>query len=442
MCRPVVRALVVACLVLGWPRGATAHPHWIRVDTPNFIVVGTGERHLANIGAAFEGFREALRRLVSKNAVTSPVPTVVFVFPDDRSFEPFKPRYEGQSVNVGALYASQPHINYILLGPAHADDDDLRGVFHEFTHLVIRNTSPGIPLWLNEGLAEYYSAFRIENDGRAVVIGGPIESHLRVLARERWIPLPELIATDQSSAQYNERSRRSMFYAESWLLVHMLLQRTPDRSSEVARYVDQTLAGVPSDAAWAQAFGRDDVMASLRQYAERPMLKSERHIMPAPIEAAGGSEIPFSESDRAMIFDEAMVALGRKDQAPPRKLNASSADWFDDYMVAADLFASGVPAEQADRRAALEALDRVLAKRPDLLNALSMCGILDDITGRDPPRAVEYLRAVHRAVPARDDYSLAFAEALARSGEFASAKAVVQDVIDHPHLEGMKQQAL
>lgn len=440
--RGVTRTFVAACLLLGWSRTASAAPRWIRVDTPNFIVIGTGgERHLANIGAEFEGFREALTRLVSKTAASSPVPTVVIVFPDDRSFAPYKPTYEGHPVNVGGLYAGESHINYILLGPSYADDD-LRGLFHEYTHLVIRNTSPGIPLWLNEGLAEYYSSFQIGNDGRSVVIGGPIDSHLRVLARERWLPLSTLIATDESSPQYNENSRRSIFYAESWLLVHMLLQATPDRSSALAAYVDATLAGAPADAAWAQAFGRDDVMAALRQYADRPMLKSRRYVMSAPIHVGAESAVSFSDADRTMLLNEALAALGRTDHAPPRTPTSAGADWFDDYMIAADLFADGVPMGEANRLTALAALDRVLAKRPDLLNALYMCGILDDVTGRDPPRAVDDLRKVHRAVPARDDYSLAFAEALARSGDFANAKAVTADVIAHPHLDGMKQQAL
>src|SRR5690348_13399911 len=100
----------------------------------------------------------------------------------------------------------------------------------------------------------------------------------------------------------------------------MLLQGTPDRSRALAAYVDLTLAGLPADAAWTQAFGRDDVMAALRQYSERPMLKSQRYVMPSPIEAGSGAEVSFSDSDRAMLFDEALFALGRKNhaQAPTR----------------------------------------------------------------------------------------------------------------------------
>lgn len=449
---------------------ALAEPQWIRLDTPNFIVIGASSaQRLANIGAEFEGFREALTRLVSQTAVSSPVPTVVIVFPDEATFQPFKPRYRGSTVNVGGLFASQSSVNYILLGPAH-QDDGLRNLFHEYTHLVIRNTSPGIPLWLNEGLAEYYSSLEIEDNGQSVAIGRPIDSHLRTLQREPWIPLADLLATSQSSPQYNESARRGMLYAESWGLVHMMLQGTPDRSARLAGYVDRVLSGIPQDEAWGQAFPHDDVVGALRLYLEHPVLRSRHYAMSGPIGGVAAIRAPLSESARETLFGEVMMALGDKDHARDLFARASQldptsfraafgaseasttgrphatltpgGDWFDAYMTAADVFANGVPPEGPDRLTALAALDRVLLTRGDLLNALYMCGILDDVTGRDPPRGLEYLRSVHRAVPARDDYSLALAEGLARSGDFANAKAVTQDVIEHPHLDGMKQQAL
>lgn len=466
----LARAIFVVLSLAAVVAPAFAEPRWIRVDTPNFIVIGaSSERQLANIGAEFEGFREALTHLLSQTAVSSPVPTVVIAFPNETTFEPFRPRYHGTTVNVGGLYASQASINYILLGPPHGDDD-LRSLFHEYTHLVIRNTSPGIPLWLDEGLAEYYSSFQVDDKGRSVLVGRPIDSHLQTLRRDAWLPLPALLATSRSSPQYNENARRSVFYAESWALVHLLLQGTPDRSTRLAGYVERVLDGMPQSDAWAEAFANDDVFGALHLYVQRPVLASRHYVMSTPIGEVRATQADLTESARETLFGEVMIALGDKDHARAHFARASqldpasfraafgmseasiseqphatlsrAPDWFEAYMTAADIFANGVPAEGPDRLTALAALDRVLAVRGDLLNALYMGGILDDVTGRDPPRGLEYLRRVHRAVPARDDYSLAFAEGLARSGDFANAKAVTEDVIAHPHLEGMQQQAL
>src|SRR4029079_8609542 len=57
---------------------------WNRVDTPNFVVIGTGsDRSLTDVGLQFEGFREALSRIVSPTATATAVPTIVIVFPSD-----------------------------------------------------------------------------------------------------------------------------------------------------------------------------------------------------------------------------------------------------------------------------------------------------------------------------------------------------------------------
>ena len=52
-------------------RSSAADQKWTRVDTPNFIVIGTvGESRLRSIGAQFEGFREALTKLLSRAAAS------------------------------------------------------------------------------------------------------------------------------------------------------------------------------------------------------------------------------------------------------------------------------------------------------------------------------------------------------------------------------------
>src|SRR4051812_46179242 len=156
-----------ACLVLVLllPRSVAAEPKWIRVDTPNFIIIGAvGEGRLRSVGMQFEGFREALTLLFSSKATTTAVPTVVVVFPDDKTFDPFKPVYQGKKVDIGGLFVPRQDINYILIGPERSSDS-LRSVFHEYAHLVVSNVAPNLPVWLNEGLAEYYSTFELTNDG-------------------------------------------------------------------------------------------------------------------------------------------------------------------------------------------------------------------------------------------------------------------------------------
>ena len=131
----------------------------------------------------------------------------------------------------------------------------LRTIFHEYVHLVIDNVSEGMPLWLNEGLAEYYSTFQVDDGGRRALIGQAIPAHLQLL--DRPAPLP-----DSGTAR---RRRR---------LAVLQRGRAPDRSStrsrgrsctcsSPARRIARTLlgqygrlvaGGTPSLDAWQQVF--------------------------------------------------------------------------------------------------------------------------------------------------------------------------------------------
>ena len=71
------------------------------------------------------------------------------------------------------------------------------------------------------------------------------------------IPLPELLAVNQSSPLYNEGDRRSIFYAESWALTHYLLTERPNGGAEVNKYVTAVAGGVPADAAFTRCIRRN-----------------------------------------------------------------------------------------------------------------------------------------------------------------------------------------
>jgi tetratricopeptide (TPR) repeat protein len=78
-------------------------------------------------------------------------------------------------------------------------------------------------VWFNEGLAEYYSTFTPAANGKTAMLGRPIARHV-LLLRERFLPIADLIAVDHGSPLYNEGERASIFYAESWALLHYLLK--------------------------------------------------------------------------------------------------------------------------------------------------------------------------------------------------------------------------
>jgi hypothetical protein len=87
---------------LPWLGAAAPQTEWRRVDTPNFVVIGeVGARELGEAATQFEGFHETLRRVLGQGAMSTAVPTIIFVFPSDRAFTPFMPVSNGKTLEVG-----------------------------------------------------------------------------------------------------------------------------------------------------------------------------------------------------------------------------------------------------------------------------------------------------------------------------------------------------
>jgi len=98
--------------------------------------------------------------------------------------------------------------------------------YHEFTHhLIATYTNTVYPRWYNEGLAEYLSTFRI-NDNGDVRIGMPSEQNARVLVSYGWMDMNILVNSvrnyPQSTGPKRQRFSQSQFYAQSWIATHYI----------------------------------------------------------------------------------------------------------------------------------------------------------------------------------------------------------------------------
>lgn len=103
--------------------------------------------------------------------------------------------------------------------------EDLR---HEVTHGYLHAVIPNLPLWLDEGLAEYFEAPRGWNGWNV--------SHIELLRglhrNENWEPdLPRL----ERLAVLSEM--RQQEYAEAWLWVHFLMETSRERRLLLQSYL-------------------------------------------------------------------------------------------------------------------------------------------------------------------------------------------------------------
>ena len=226
---------------------------WIEVRTDHFrFFSNAGKGATRRVAVDLEELRAVLADLTDYE-LQSPIPTLIYVFRHDRSFEPYKILYQGKAAAISGYFMAREDANYIAIS---ADSRDAsRIVFHEYVHYVSANNLGYLPTWFSEGLAEFYSSFEVIDD--TVYIGLPIMSHLAVLRGSLPIPLDQLLAVDRGSPLYNEKDRKGEFYAESWALVHYLLLGNEDRRQQLSHFLELIHDGTSEDTAFTAAFGTD-----------------------------------------------------------------------------------------------------------------------------------------------------------------------------------------
>ncbi|HJR60624.1 MAG TPA: hypothetical protein VJ813_14535 [Vicinamibacterales bacterium] len=452
------RTALAAALVFLGLAPAPAGAEWVRVESPNFVVFGeVGEKHTREYAAEFERFREALGRIVPGAAARPAAPAVVFIFKDARSFDPHRPLYNGKPVQVTGYFVGGPSLDVIML-PATNRDAALRTIYHEYSHLITVNMARGLPTWLGEGLAEYYSTFEVRPDGRRAVLGGVIPSHLARLARDGLLPLDQLLTVEPDSPLYNEGSRRSTFYAQSWALVHMLRNGKPDRSAQFNEYVTLTAAGRSATEAWQQVFGNQKILEQLRRYIRQSEMTGylftfDRALAPATfsvsrpapadihaalgelrlhVEPAGAAAHMDQSPAPTTAFTSAVQGLirleeNKHDEALDLLIAAARGtdDWLVQYRAAVGLerlaTASQTESARTAGRAADAALQNVLRRRPDLPHAVALRAMVLG-PGDEGLALIERARAL---APGRAHYAIWQAQFHSMRGEFASARALL-----------------
>ncbi len=468
--------------VLALAATAPASAGWRRVDSPNFIVVGdVSVRELRSTATKFEGFHEALRRVLPAGVASAPVPTLVVVFPTDEAFTPFKPRYQGKPRAVSGYAGSGVNLNVIAMESRLGEYSD-RVIFHEYTHIVIANGVALTPPWLNEGLAEYYSTFALIDGGRRAQLGRPIAEHLRTLNGSIRIPLGALLKVDRSSPLYNEDNHAGDFYAESWALTHMLLNGQPPRVSELSDYLSRVNQGAAEEQAWQAVFGTDRVENDLRQYMRRPVFSFVQIDFMEKVAALPAADVAFSAADTAAVEAMLQIRNGARDEAaalldPALKQEPASAlanvamaqldlarqnslaaerrlmamnppsDWLSAYLGAVTL----LDAAQMDRGVAVtdgvlpraaRMLETVRERQPDLPNVLASLARVELAGDASPtPAAQQNIARARALAPGRIDYALTQAQLFATMRDFARARAVVGPLMTPAYPESVRDAA-
>jgi tetratricopeptide (TPR) repeat protein len=317
---------LLLCVVF-WPNSLYAMPKdsWTSVRSKNFFLIGNAsEKEIKDVATRLEQFRDVFTRLMPGIKFNSPVPTTVVVFKNDSSYKPFKP-----NPNLAGYFQPGPDVNYITLTTERYSEQPFRVIFHEYVHQLTNNTLGDQPAWFSEGLAEYYSTFDIDKD-RIAKLGLPVPEHLRFLREQKLLPFRTLFAIDHNSPYYNERDKQSMFYAQSWALVHyLILGDKEQRVKQLSKFLDLIRSGLSYEKAFPQAFGTEFAVVEkeLKDYVRQTSYPYKRATFERKLEVDSDmTAATLSEAEVQAYLGDLLVHLNAQPDADKRLQQALALD--------------------------------------------------------------------------------------------------------------------
>ncbi|HEX8098261.1 MAG TPA: tetratricopeptide repeat protein [Pyrinomonadaceae bacterium] len=445
------------------------------VSSQNFLVVGdAGEDEMRRIAARLEQLRAALPRLAFTNSLEARKRTTVLVFRSKGDYEPFIPPVAGQTKEkVIGHFRAGTETDYVALSTEVAGEQSAQSVaLHEYVHALLKNSYPGVPLWLDEGLAEYYSTFELSGDSRRATVGRRIGARAQCLREGAALPLKTLFAVDHYSPYYNSADTCNLFYAESWALAHYLMGASrANRGSSLANFLELQAAGTPVEESLRLAFNLDfaGLEKELARYARADTYAEEAETFAQPLEVKlslrasplSGAEaqafmgtlllkedrLEEAEAHLQLALEEnptltpALVALGalrleqnRYEEAKEELARAVLSDprsYLAHYYYAEALARAGhemdksVPGYLLKTAAVRAELKKAIELEPQFPEAYLALAETDLKRSPSLDETVAMLKRAAGYWPRRDEFPLLLSQAYLRAGQTARAREVL-----------------
>jgi hypothetical protein len=195
----VVRSLVLALAALccraqvpslgqTWSEGRSAHFR---------ILTDGGEKETAARARNLELLQGILQvispDLRQRKVLTKPMlPSFVYFFSKEKSFKEYS-----ELKGIEGFFVGHPDGNYLSINGGAEDANSI--ACHEYLHQFLDANFPGVPLWLNEGMATFFETLRIVD--KEVHLGVPPPNYLAHLFNEGLMPTEQLMAVTHTSPE-------------------------------------------------------------------------------------------------------------------------------------------------------------------------------------------------------------------------------------------------
>jgi len=227
---------LLGILLLLIPRELRAADNWIEVRSPHFTVFSNaGEKETRRTADQFEQIRQMFHSAFGGLRVDPAQPVIIVAVKSESTMKAFLPEQWEVKGHVHAAGLYQPGLDkdYVVMRLDSQGENPFHTLYHEYTHALLRLNFSYVPLWFDEGLAEFFGNSTLgEKESKT---GTPDPGHIYLLQQSKLIPIETLLQVDHQSPYYNESNRASVFYAESWALVHYLMLDQEARQKELLK---------------------------------------------------------------------------------------------------------------------------------------------------------------------------------------------------------------
>lgn len=461
MPRRIIALSILCALFLGIPLPAAHHEAWVEVRSPNFVVVSnSSEKDARKFDVQFEQIREVFRQsLYVGSAHPTPVITVLAV-KDEDSMRQLLPQYwEKGRAHPAGIFVPNPSLNlfFIAVQMDASGENPYHTTYHEYYHALTTPYYPDLPVWLSEGLAEFFGNSAIQGD--RTILGRPSDESIYVLKQTQMIPLDVLLKVDYHSPYYSQDEKANIFYAESWALTHYLW--IGDREAHrpmLKAYLAALQNGASEDEAAARAFGDlKKLQQTLERYvssfsftaleiksppkladseiASRPLSDAEAQAYRAGFIAAAGrpaeanamlEEALKSDPNLALAHEYLGLALFFQGQTENARAELGRAIELDPksamtrYLHAVLTFRGG--GKKSDAEQIEEDLRAAIAANPNFAGPYGLLGLTLAVNDQDLDEALAMAQKAVSFEPANPWYQFALAQVLLRMDEFDEAQ--------------------
>lgn len=356
---------LVVCVALCATLCHAAEPSpWLEIHSTHFTVItDAGEKKGKEVALRFEQMRAVFAGLLMKDRLNEPVPLTILAFKNDKDYYQSAPLRKGQDnqlqpISVPGFFVPGEDQNFIVLNLF--EEESWRAVTHNLAHLWLNYNYPPVEGWFDEGMAEYFSSIRVDN--KQVEIGGdpeltplftedllenqqearnPPKSLTELLGGQVWLALPDFLTMKHDTSTYVEATHHTLFYAQSWMVVHYLLHEK--KLPETGTYFDLVEnQHVPVEEAVQKAYGVTaaqfdqavkDYFHSLTplftaldasKLPNAPPNPPQVYRLPAPVGPEDSAIItkPMRESDARALMAEMKMRIPERREAALKELQA------------------------------------------------------------------------------------------------------------------------